>query len=1177
MAHLSISLLGSFLITSHGETIREFKSNRTRALLAYLAVEADQPHRRERLAGLLWPDWPDREALNNLRSTLSNLRLAIGDRGAEPPFLIITRDSIQMNPRADIDLDVSAFTNAVDAIRTSSPIGGDIEQAVGRYHGNFLEGFSIGDSPEFEEWALLTRERLAREADYALHSLASVYEKNGNYSKALTYAWRRIELDPLDETAHQQLMRNLALCGQRSAAMEQYEACAGILAKELGVKPAEETTRLYEQIRGEKLKPEEPLAPSTPDLAPQLPSFLLREYPQTDSSVFVARERELAQLDKHFEQALAGHGRVVFITGEAGSGKTSLIQEFSRRTQAAYAELCVASGNCNAYTGIGDPYLPFREILELLTGKIEAGLAAGAITREHALRLWNTLPEAVQALTEAGPDLIDTLLLREALLERATTYTSAKPGWLTHLMELLDRKQAPEMIGTGLQQIDLFEQYTTVLQILASQRPIILVLDDLQWADLGSVSLLFHLGRRLAGNRILILGAYRPEEVTVVKTGTRHAIEPVINEFRRLYGDLEVNVDCSENREFVDALINSEPNHLGPSFRKMLLQQTGGHPLFTVELLRGMQERGDLAKDANQYWIEGASLDWDTLPARVEAAIRERVNRLPDALQRALSIACVEGEIFTAEVVAQVMGENERETVQYLSGDLVRKHRLINAQAIERLGSKRISHYRFRSYLIQKYLYDNLDTAERAYLHEDVGKALEELYGEQASEIAVQLARHFQEAKIVDKAIQYLHQAGDRAMQLSAYQEAITHITKALELLMSLPDSTERANQELNLQISLAKASLKDLPTPAWKEGLTKARELSQQTGNVSRLYLILGELSCYHYVRAEYQTALELAKEAQSLAQQTGDPLDATLGSWFLGFIFFALGNLSSAKLQFDRLISFYQPALHKTIVALRGSDTGLSSMAYYACCLWCLGFPDQAEKMARQALSLAYSYKHDFSTIEVLCYGGCMLSNLQRDWEALYRYSREMTKLANENGFIGWLGTSMTYQGNAWSMLGHLQEGISKTLEAITFYNQLQIKLNSPGILCLLAQAYQMLGHLDESSTTLEQAIKLIEQTEEHFWEAEIYRVKAQLLLEKNDAAEAEACLLKSIDVARRQEAKSWELRTAIDLSRLWQSHGKKEEAYSLLANIYNWFTEGFDTPDLVEAHNLLAEFAQ
>jgi DNA-binding SARP family transcriptional activator/predicted ATPase len=1185
MAHLSLSLLGPFQATLDGQPVTGFKSNKVRALLAYLAVEADRPHRREVLAGLLWPDWPDRDALSNLRYALSNLRRVIGDRKAELPFLLITRDTLQFDAASDYWLDVTAFTD-LTGLRDLS----GLEKAVALYRGSFLEGFSVGDSPAFEEWALFTREQIGRQMSSALHRLAATYEQCGEYEQAQSYAWRQVELEPWDEAAHQQLMRTLALGGQRGAALAQYESCRRLLAEELGVEPAAETTRLYEQIRDGELKAPVPFPARPLALAAEPPSFLDEEEPiEVERPVFVARERELAQLDGFLELALAGQGRVVFVTGEVGSGKTALVQEFTRRVQEAHADpstgsgqaLIVASGNCNAYTGIGDPYLPFREILGLLTGDVEARWAAGAMTREHARRLWNTLPLTAQALVEAGPDLIDTFVLRAALLERAMTYASGGANWLTRLDELVERKPT----GPGMaspQQSDLFKQYTKVLKALARQALLVLVLDDLQWADAGSISLLFHLGRQLAGSRILIVGAYRPEEVALGRDGARHPLEAVVNEFQRDFGDITVNLGQAESRDFVEAFLDSEPNRLGVAFRDMLYRQTRGHPLFTIELLRGLQERVDLVQDPEGRWVEGPALDWETLPARVEAVIAERIGRLAEPLQGALRVASVEGEVFTAEVVARVRAADEREVVGRLSGELDRRHRLVRAQGILRMDGQRLSHYRFRHILFQRYLYSSLDEVERVHLHEAVGNTLEALYEDQIeamAAIAGQLAWHFQEAGIAEKAIHYLHQAGEKAVQLSAYQEGVAHLTRGLALLMALPDSLERAQQELALQLALGMAwqGTKGTPAPEVEKAYTRARELCQQMGKTSQLCQILGQLAMLHYVRAEHQTARELAEEALNLAQQAEDPLLVALGHWYLGFILFCLGEYTTALGHLEQVITFYNPEQHhRSLVVLHGVDAGPSALAYAACCLWCLGYPEQALSRSQEALALARELDHPFSLADVLCYAGCMFNEMRRDAPALKDNAEELMRLANEK-VPGWLATGTWHRGEAVAMLGQVQEGMAQMREGMAVEQSKGVRCYLPGRLHFLAEAQAKAGQPEEGLTTLAEAFAFVEETDERHWEAELYRLRAELLLMQGDEAEAEASLHKAIEVSRRQQAKSWELRATVSLCRLWRKQGRVDEAWQMLAEIYGWFTEGSDTPDLQEAKALLEEFSR
>jgi oligopeptide transport system substrate-binding protein len=346
-----------------------------------------------------------------------------------------------------------------------------------------------------------------------------------------------------------------------------------------------------------------------------------------------------------------------------------------------------------------------------------------------------------------------------------------------------------------LAQSQLFEQVVQVLRSLAAVRPLLLTLDDLQWADSASIRLLFHLGRELAGARILVLGAYRLEEVAIGRASTssargpreieRHPLEKVLAELKRQYGNVWLDLKHAqelEGQNFVDAIVDSEPNRLAEDFRRTLFHRTGGHPLFTVELIQAMQERGDLVQDEEGFWVDGPSLDWGALPARVEGVIEERIGRLEEELREILTVASVEGEAFTAQVVARVGEIQERKLLRRLSQELEGRHRLVQEQEETRVGEQHFSHYRFAHALFQRYLYNALSASERRLLHREVGGALEALYGEDGDAITPQLAHHFDEAGMQEKAIPYLLSMGDRARLAYAHEEAIGHYRRALAL-----------------------------------------------------------------------------------------------------------------------------------------------------------------------------------------------------------------------------------------------------------------------------------------------------------------------------------------------------------------------------------------------------------
>lgn len=1160
---LQIYLLGQFKLCAHDKPI-ELPSRPAQSLLAYLALNAGIAQRREKLAGLLWPEATESNARAYLRQGLWRIRKCLETGGLDPKdYLTISDIQVIFDERSDYWLDARQLREAAPAEQIES-----LTEGLRLYRGELLPGF-------YEEWATRERDRLQVVYRQKMKSLLEALTRAERWSEVLEWGEAWIRLSEAPEPAFRALMHAYAKLGDQASVGATYRRCVDTLQGELGVRPAAETTQLYEQALQRGVEQVEPPAWSAPDEAVRAPAFLDDLDPhRTEAPVFVARARELDQLRSHLEAAVAGQGRVVFITGEAGSGKTSLIQEFIRRSQAAREDLIIAGGNCNAHTGMGDPYLPFREILELLAGDIESRWAAGAMGGEYARRLWRVFPRTAQALTDCGEGLIDVLVSGRALRERALTYAPAQAKWLSRL-KLREMLPPTSPVHHSPQQSDLFEQYTRVVQALAQESPLVLALDDLQWVDPGSISLLFHLGRRLAGTRILILGAYRPEEVALGRQGERHPLEALVHEFQRLVGDILVDLHQAERQGFVEALLDSEPNRLDAPFREMLYKRTRGHPLFTIELLRGLQERGDLAQDPQGRWITGRSLDWEKLPARVEAVIAERMSRLAQPLQEALRVACIEGEVFSAEVVARVQGAGERETVRRLSDELDRKHGLARAQSILRLGGRRISRYRFRNYLFQHYLYHNLDAVERAYLHEAVGDVLAEIYGDQASEIAVQLAWHYQEAQVSEKAVAYLRQAGERALHLSAYQESITHLTQALALLESQADTPERANNEIAIQLAygLAMESVQGFG-PAVKKAFYRARELCQQLGKRAQLCQVLGEMAISYYVAAEHRQARELAEQALSLAESVEDPLLVAASHWRLGFISFALGEYNTARRYLEQVIEFYNPAEHHSaFVAMRGSDVGAGAFAYYACSLWCLGFPDQATQRSQEGLQLAYELEHPFTLVDVLSFGGCMFNVMRRDLQAADCYSEEFEKLAR-NKLPSWAVQSNWQRGEVLAMTGQLEAGIAKMEEAFARHNQERESCYLTGCLRSLAEAQAKVGRAADAWRTLEAALALVERTSERHWEAELQRLKGRLLLAQGDEAGAQASFNRAIEIARKQAAKSWELRAAIDLARLWQQQGKTAAAKNLLGEIYGWFTEGFDTPDLVQARLLLEE---
>jgi Cdc6-like AAA superfamily ATPase len=935
-----------------------------------------------------------------------------------------------------------------------------------------------------------------------------------------------------------------------------------------------------DELHAEFKSIKEALSTTTTVVVPDLPSFLKdsEEELEEERPVFVAREQELDRMGGFLDKMLSGKGQILFVEGEAGSGKTALIQEFARRAQESQADLIVATGKCNAHTGIGDPYLPFIEILGLLTGDVEAKWLAGIITRDHAQRLWNLLPHSAGAIADKGPDLINIFVPGMELVARGEAFTSARTAWLYPLKKIVENKtNLPADVM--LQQSNLFEQFMKALEFLAKQKPLLLVLDDLQWMDAGSANLLFHLGRRIKGSRIIIIGSFRPSEIDMGREGDRHLLEPILHEFKRDYGDIEVNVDKVEGRPFVDDLLDTEPNSLGKSFRDMLFKQTKGHPLFTIELLRDMQDQGVLVKDTEGQWIEGPELNWETLPVRVDAVIEERINRLSDHLRDILTLASVEGEEFTAEVVARLQDTEVRELVRLLSKELDKRHHLVSAKGVLRVDSQRLSRYLFQHILFQRYLYNNLDEVERAHLHGETGEILETLYGDFSDEIASQLARHFNEAGDVEKAIEYFYKAGDKAVKVSANLEAIQHFKKALDLLKTLPESIDRNKQELSLQLALILPiqATQGFASPEIGQAVKRAQELYPEFGDTPEVFMALTQISTYYSTRPEYRKALEFEDQITKLAEKLGDPMMKAISHYNACWSKLNLGELTQSLEHTKYMNEFYDPEKHGYLAYVFGYDLGVISLAFGAWSLWFLGYPDQAKEQMKTAIAHARKIDHPH-TLAFALVGDIAMQWFLRNREGINRYLNELVPISYDNSFLFWIGHAQIYVGERKTLEGKTKEGIAEMKEGVATLHMTGSETCLTRLMARMVTACKEMGEVEEGLKFVNEALELKCKFEEVYMEAELLRLKGELLsLQGEDEKSVEDHFRKAIDTAKGQKAKSLELRAAMSLSKLLQKQDKKKEAKELLEELYNWFTEGFDTADLLEAKALLEELSE
>jgi predicted ATPase len=428
--------------------------------------------------------------------------------------------------------------------------------------------------------------------------------------------------------------------------------------------------------------------------------------------------------------------------------------------------------------------------------------------------------------------------------------------------------------------------------------------------------------------------------------------------------------------------------------------------------------------------------------------------------------------------------------------------------------------------------------------------------------------------------VQNRRQAADNALRRHAHRETIHHLTVGLELLRSLPDTPERTRQELVLQTGLGPALMmaKGFAAPEVGHAYARARTLCQQVGTTPDLFPVLWGLFAFYLVRAEFLSAQELAEQCLSLAQQVNDPALLVEAHYAKGALLHLLGALVEARAHLERGMTLYDPQQHRALGALYGGQNpGVWCRTYMTFVLWLLGYPEQALRMSQEALALAEELAFPFD-LAAAQHDRARLHQHRRDVQATQEWNDATRALATEQGYVLQLTRCTAIQGWVLVQRGQVEEGIEQLRQGLHAQRAVGAENLLPQVLAWLAEAHRRAEDAEAGLRVLAEALALVTATGGRVYEAEIYRLKGELLLQQAlpDAAQAEVCFQQALDVARHQQARSWELRAAMSLSRLWQRQGKRREARALLAPIYGWFTEGFDTVDLQEAKVLLEELA-
>jgi class 3 adenylate cyclase/predicted ATPase len=842
---------------------------------------------------------------------------------------------------------------------------------------------------------------------------------------------------------------------------------------------------------------------------------------------FVGRQSELEHLRHALAQATAGHGQIVGVMGEPGLGKSRLFYEF---TLTAQSGALVLEAHAVSY-GKASPYLP---VIELLKSYFQLQPQDDERTRREKVG--------------------GKVLMLDRRLEETLPYLFA-------LLSIDDPTSSLPQMDPQIRRQRTFDALKKLFVRESLNQPLILIFEDLHWIDTETQGFLETLSDSLTSARMLLLVNYRPEYRSAWGQKT-------------YYTQLRLApLGTEEAEELLTALLGNDGSLA--ALKRLILAKTEGTPFFMEEVVQTLAEEGVLGGERGHYGLVQAPTEIHISPT-VQGVLAARIDRLSREEKELLQHLAVIGRAFPVSLVRQVLPQPDEELYRGLSA-LQTKEFLYEQPAFPEVE------YSFKHALTQEVAYGTVLQERRKALHERTAQAMETLYRATLDDHYSELAHHYSRSGNTEKAVEYLHLAGQQAVQHSANVEAIHHLTTALDLLNTLPDTRERAHQELTLHLTLGGPlqATRSFASPEVLATYTRARELCQQVGETRQFFSVLFGLRTFHHVGGEFLAARELGEQLLGLAQQEQDPALLQEAYRALGSTLFHLGEFGAAQAYLEQGLTLYDAQRYHSHVFLYGIEPGVFGLSYAARVLWHLGYPDQALQQSEAARTLAQELSYPYS-LAAARGSAAMTHQLRRESPLTQKWAEAAITLAREQGFPVWFGQGSVLQGWAQAEQGQIEEGITQIRQGLATHEAIGAGLLKSYYLVLLAEVYGKAGQAEDGLAALAEALTVVDKSGECFYEAELHRLKGELTLQSESQSlesrtrEAEACFHKAIDVARKQQAKSLELRATTSLARLWQQQGKKDEARQLLAEIYGWFTEGFDTKDLQEAKALLQELA-
>jgi tetratricopeptide (TPR) repeat protein len=720
----------------------------------------------------------------------------------------------------------------------------------------------------------------------------------------------------------------------------------------------------------------------------------------------------------------------------------------------------------------------------------------------------------------------------------------------------------------GATQGRMIRELAEALDVLTADTPLVLVLEDLHWSDGATVESLAYLAQRREPARLLVLGTYRPVE-TVLRA---HPLRGLVQELCGRGQAIDLRLEFLPAEDVAAYVAGRLGGPVAAPLAAFIYERTDGNALFMVNMVEYLVAQGWVVRRAGAWMLrEGGETEGISIPDGLRQLLLRRIEELPPEARRVLETASVVGEAFAVAAVAAGAQCPVEEVEAVCEGLAARQHFLDDIGLTVWPDGTRAGSYRFRHGLYAQVLYEQLGSARRRQLHQRIGLCLETGYGAQAEEIAAQLVIHFERGGEAARTVRALQQAADHATRRNAHHEAVATLTRGLALLATLPESPARAQHELTLRLILGQRLMvaKGYAVPEVGESYTRAHTLAQQVGEPRQHCQALQGLYRFHLIQARLRLADELSQQFFCLASHQHDRTLVQEGYMDLGLIAYYRGDLVTARAHLEHSLRLCDTPQLSTFLFPHRYESGVRHGFYGTMALWLLGYADQAQQWNQEALVRAQQGEHTPSLASAQHFAA-ILSQHRRDVAATQAYAEAVIALATAQGFAHRVAQGRIMRGWALAMQGDAATGVAHIQQGLATVQSIGHKLYRPYQLALLAEAYGQMGQPEAGLSVLDAALTLVEATEERWWEAEVYRLKGECLLRLPlpDIPQATACLHQALAVARRQQARSLELRTTLSLSRLGQQQGEGDQARQLLTEIYGWFTEGFATPDLQEA---------